>query len=75
MIDAWNRSRLLQLNRNDFTQRPKTWSGSREREERKEKLHEKLDDALERGLEETFPGSDPVAVTQPPHTVRDKRDV
>ena len=25
-----------------------------------------LDDKLERGLEETFPGSDPVAITQPP---------
>jgi hypothetical protein len=28
-----------------------------------EKRH--LDDALEEGLEETFPGSDPVSVTQP----------
>ena len=26
----------------------------------------KLDEALEEGLEETFPGSDPVNVTQPP---------
>jgi hypothetical protein len=26
----------------------------------------KLDQALEEGLEETFPGSDPVNVTQPP---------
>ncbi|KQW21068.1 hypothetical protein ASC80_13065 [Afipia sp. Root123D2] len=26
---------------------------------------EKLDDALEQGLEESFPGSDPVSVTQP----------
>jgi hypothetical protein len=26
----------------------------------------RLDDALEEGLEETFPGSDPVNVTQPP---------
>lgn len=25
----------------------------------------KLDDALEKGLEESFPGSDPVSVTQP----------
>jgi hypothetical protein len=25
----------------------------------------RLDDALEEGLEETFPGSDPVSVTQP----------
>ena len=27
----------------------------------------KLDDALDKGLEESFPGSDPVSVTQPPH--------
>jgi hypothetical protein len=28
----------------------------------------KLDEALEEGLEETFPGSDPVNVVQPPPT-------
>ena len=33
---------------------------SREAEKRK------LDEALEEGLEETFPASDPVSVTQPP---------
>jgi len=27
---------------------------------------QRLDDALEEGLEETFPGSDPVSITQPP---------
>ena len=32
----------------------------------------RLDDALERGLEETFPASDPVAVTQPPHSPHDR---
>jgi hypothetical protein len=31
-----------------------------------------LEATLEEGLEETFPGSDPVAVTQPPHSRRDK---
>jgi hypothetical protein len=30
-----------------------------------------LDDALEEGLEETFPGSDPVSVTQPAHSKAD----
>jgi len=34
----------------------------------------RLDDALEEGLEETFPGSDPVNVTQPPPSKED-RDV
>jgi hypothetical protein len=32
----------------------------------------RLDDALDLGLEETFPGSDPVAVTQPPHSPYDR---
>ena len=37
-----------------------TDTGASEREEKR-----RLDDALEEGLEETFPGSDPVNVTQP----------
>jgi hypothetical protein len=36
-------------------------TGSADREEKR-----RLDDALEEGLEETFPASDPVNVTQPP---------
>jgi hypothetical protein len=31
----------------------------------------RLDSALEEGLEETFPGSDPVNVTQPPPSKAD----
>jgi hypothetical protein len=31
----------------------------------------RLDDALEEGLEETFPASDPVNVTQPPPSKED----
>jgi hypothetical protein len=48
--------------------------GGAKRSEKEEKLYEKLDDALERGLEDSFPGSDPVAITQPPHSARDKMD-
>ncbi len=33
----------------------------------------RLDDALEEGLEETFPGSDPVSVTQPAPSQGDQR--
>ncbi len=40
-----------------------------------ERLNERLDDALERGLEETFPASDPVSVVQPPPSARDKHEV
>ncbi len=32
----------------------------------------KLDEALDKGLEETFPGSDPVSVTQPAPSKQDK---
>jgi hypothetical protein len=32
----------------------------------------RLDEALEEGLEETFPASDPVNVTQPPPTRGDR---
>lgn len=43
--------------------------------EAEKKLKERLDKALEEGLEETFPGSDPVNVTQPPHSPQDKDEV
>jgi hypothetical protein len=38
------------------------------------KLHEKLDNALDKGLEESFPGSDPVSITQPAASIHDKHD-
>ena len=37
-----------------------------ERQSRQDAEKRRLDEALEEGLEETFPGSDPVNVTQPP---------
>jgi len=41
-------------------------SGSRRKPEKADSAEKRqLDDALEEGLEETFPGSDPVNVTQP----------
>jgi hypothetical protein len=43
-----------------------------ERKDREQDHKSKLDAALERGLEDSFPGSDPVAVTQPPASARDK---
>ena len=33
-----------------------------------------LEEKLDEGLEETFPGSDPVSVTQPPKSPTEKRD-
>jgi hypothetical protein len=43
-----------------------------ERRHRQAERRKSLEDALERGLEDTFPGSDPVAVTQPPPSACDK---
>jgi hypothetical protein len=43
--------------------RPRTVPPVETDSDREEKRQ--LDDALEEGLEETFPGSDPVSVTQP----------
>jgi hypothetical protein len=34
----------------------------------------RLDRALEKGLEDSFPASDPVNVTQPPHSKKDRDD-
>jgi len=48
---------------------------SGEQRENGERQNKKLDDALQRGLEETFPASDPVSVVQPPPSARDKHEV
>jgi hypothetical protein len=43
---------------------------------KKERLEkERLDKALDEGLEESFPGSDPVNVVQPAHSSRDKDEI
>lgn len=46
-------------------------SKSREREK---KMERKRENSLEEGLEETFPASDPVSVTQPRKSRREKCD-
>ena len=38
------------------------------------KLHKERDRALDKALEETFPGSDPVNVTQPPKSKHERRN-
>jgi hypothetical protein len=40
---------------------------------REEARKRKLEESLEHGLEDSFPASDPINVTQPAPTVRDKR--
>jgi len=68
MMDAWKRYRP---ERDDagFDRDDGDRAGRRDRESQRKKA---LDDRLERGLEESFPGSDPVAVTQPPHSPHDR---
>jgi hypothetical protein len=45
------------------------------REEAKAAERHKTDKSLDEGLEETFPASDPVNVTQPAPTIHDKKPV
>ena len=48
-------------------------SGPKKAPERPDRVEKReLDDALEEGLEETFPASDPVNVTQPAPTKGDR---
>jgi hypothetical protein len=67
MMDEWNRIRSLQRDHGEFdaeAENPKPRSDDTKKE---------FDDALDRGLEDSFPGSDPVSVTQPPPSPHDKR--
>jgi hypothetical protein len=45
------------------------------REEQRDQDRHRADNSLERGLEESFPGSDPVNVTQPAKSPQDKKPV
>jgi hypothetical protein len=62
----------LEIEDTDMDRERKRRSG-KQRDDR-ERQDDKLDDALERGLEETFPASDPVSVVQPPPSARDKHE-
>ena len=53
-------------------ERPENQRLAEDRKERQAKRKKAMDDALDRGLQDSFPGSDPVAVTQPPPSARDK---
>ena len=68
MMDHY-RHRSTQPGYDDFEDDEAAGKRRREQDATEKK---KLDHALEVGLEETFPGSDPVSVTQPPHSPYDK---
>ena len=46
---------------------------AREENRPKDDTQRRLDRALDKGLEDSFPGSDPVNVTQPPPSRQDKK--
>ena len=71
MMDEWNKNRSPRLSPAEFA--PEADDNGAKRRERDAARKQKLDEQLEKGLEDTFPGSDPVAVTQPPHSSYDKR--
>jgi len=71
MMDKSNTTRSQSPDHRDSEQDTKEAGKDRERTKR---CKQKLDESLDRGLEDTFPGSDPVAVTQPPPSAHDKRN-
>jgi len=70
-MDEWNKNRSLQPDGAGFEPDDKGRDGKRRLQDQQ---RERLDDALERGLEDTFPASDPVSVTQPPGSAYDKNE-
>jgi hypothetical protein len=76
-MDQWTKPRFRHIAYAGFedTGRAEQEAKRRQREEkqaREARIQAELDEALELGLEETFPGSDPISVVQPPPTIYDK---
>ncbi len=74
MIDRWHSSAAGSSGRNSWHDNRDSDDEADEgaRKHREAERKKRLDQALDCGLEDTFPGSDPVAVTQPPASARDK---
>jgi len=70
MLDEWNRNRPRPRDEADVEHAKEDANRRRARAARHKEI---LDDELDRGLEDTLPGSDPVAVTQPQRGAREKR--
>jgi hypothetical protein len=70
-MDQWSKSRSPQAIAASDRRAEKHRDGKQRAEDER---RERLDDALERGLEDTFPGSDPVSVIQPPPSVYDRNE-
>jgi hypothetical protein len=70
-MDQSSRDRPAQVDRAGISRDP--LERERRRRERAQKRKQALDERLDLGLEDSFPASDPVAVTQPPASTHDKR--
>jgi len=70
MIDRWHSGAARSSGRNNDDLDDEL--DERDRKHIEAERKKTLDEALDCGLEDTFPGSDPVAVTQPPRSARDK---
>jgi hypothetical protein len=68
MIDRWHGGSAGFRRDEDFDEE----FDERARKQRETERRKTMDEALDCGLEDSFPGSDPVAVTQPPPSARDK---
>jgi hypothetical protein len=73
-MDEWNRSRSLQADEPGFEQDDAD-RGAKHARARDARRKAKLDDALDRALEDSFPGSDPISVAQPLPSARDKPEI
>jgi hypothetical protein len=68
----WNRYRALQSERAGAAAAGRARDSKAARRDAEAICKEKLDRALDEGLEESFPGSDPVSVTLPPSSPYDR---
>jgi hypothetical protein len=76
-MEQWTKNRFRQIAYAGFedTGRAEQEARRREKEQKQAKdakVQAELDEALDLGLEDSFPGSDPVSVTQPPPSAYDK---
>jgi hypothetical protein len=76
-MEQWTKHRFRQIAYAGFedTGRAEQEARRREKEQKQAKdakVQAELDEALDLGLEDSFPGSDPVSVTQPPPSAYDK---
>ncbi len=80
-MDQWNKQRRPQVAYAGFERGAQDASETQLQARRRDKEQKQakeakrlavLDEALELGLEESFPGSDPVSVTQPPPSPYDR---